>query len=316
MAGYAKKRREMVLCDALEAKPFVKWAGGKGQLLKEILDSFPRSFWRDGELVYVEPFVGGGAVLFYLLKHFPNIKRAVASDKNPRLMATYRAIRHSPHELIESLSRLEAEYLPLGCSSRKAMYLAVRRRFNEEGLEDVERASLFIFLNKTCFNGLYRENSKGAYNVPHGRYARPLICDSATILADSKVLQKVELSCCDFTQTLQYASGHTLYYLDPPYKPLSATASFTSYVKDCFDDDDQVRLRSFCDALAGQGGKFLLSNSDVKEEGEAEGFFDRLYASYNIRRVYATRAINADPSGRGRLAELLITNIAGGARGV
>lgn len=297
-----------IVREALAAKPFVKWAGGKGQLLREILDGFPQGFWHNDDLVYVEPFVGGGAVLFHLLKHFPNIKRAVANDKNPRLMAAYRAIKYSPRELVGALSCLQAEYLPQDQIGRKAMFLSARARFNEGGLDDVELASLFIFLNRTCFNGLYRENSSGEYNVPHGRYARPLICDAPTILADSRILQRVELRCGDFTETLQYAGEHTLYYIDPPYKPLTATASFTSYVKESFDDGDQERLRHFCDMLAERGGKFLQSNSDAKNEGDGEGFFDRLYAPYSIRRVYATRAINADPTKRGRLTELLISN--------
>lgn len=293
------------------AKPFIKWAGGKTQLLTEIESCLSEDFLLQTGITYVEPFVGGGATLFYLLKKYPNIKKAVINDINPRLITTYRVVKYQPESLIRELSYLQKEYIPMNCESRKTMFLEQRRRFNEDNLTDVETASLFIFLNRTCFNGLYRENSKGKFNVPHGRYANPLICDETTILADSEILQRVEILCGDYSVTIKYAGSDTLYYFGPPYKPLSGTSSFNSYVKEVFDDDEQIRLRDFCNAVSVIGSLFMLSNSDVKGVNPGDDFFDDLYADYSINRVFANRMVNANPKKRGKLSELLITNIAG-----
>ena len=292
------------------AKPFVKWAGGKAQLLPDIESRLPKDLFVRTDITYVEPFVGGGAALFFLLQKFPNIRRAVVNDINARLMTTYRVIKHQPEELIRELALLQDEYVPMNHEKRTTMFLEQRRRFNEEELTDVQTASLFIFLNRTCFNGLYRENSKGRFNVPHGRYANPLICDRATILADSEVLQRVEILCGDYAETLKYAGKDVFFYFDPPYKPLSETSSFNSYVKEVFDDAEQVRLRDFCNAVSALGSPFILSNSDVKGKNPDDDFFDDLYADYTISRVYANRMVNANPEKRGKLTELLITNIA------
>lgn len=304
-----KRSKFVISYNASNAKPFVKWAGGKSQLLGEILGSFPLGFRGLKDVVYVEPFIGGGAVLFAMLKNFSNIEHAVANDINPRLMTTYKIIKFFPQELIEELLLLQEAYHPLSHEARTEMFLAARRRFNEGQLDDVQIAAYFIFLNRTCFNGLYRENAKGEFNVPHGRYRKPLICDESTIMADSELLQKVELLCGDFSNTLKYADARTFYYFDPPYKPLSATSSFNSYVKESFGDEEQVRLRFFCDEVSRRGSLFLLSNSDLKGKDANDNFFDDLYASYSIKRVYARRAINANPAKRGCLSELLVTNI-------
>lgn len=247
--------------------------------------------------------------MFYLLTKYPNINRAVINDINPRLMTTYQVIKSNPYELIEELSLLQAKYIPLPHEDRTVMFMEQRKRFNEAGLKDVQVAALFIFLNRTCFNGLYRENAKGLYNVPHGKYAAPLICDQATILADSSVLQRVEILCGDYASTLKYAGTDTLFYFDPPYKPLSATSSFNSYVKDVFDDREQLRLRNFCNTVSERGSCFLLSNSDLKGQNPKDTFFDELYGDYIINRVYANRMVNANPQKRGKIPELLITNI-------
>lgn len=291
------------------AKPFVKWAGGKTQLIHEIENALPRNFKERKDIIYVEPFVGGGAALFYLLRSYPNIKRAVINDINPKLITTYRAVRNTPKELIESLKLIQAQYLPLSHDERKEMFLEMRKKYNEERLTDVKTASLFIFLNRTCFNGLYRENSKGQFNVPHGRYTNPLICDETTILADSLALERVEIMCGDFSATLSLASPNTFFYFDPPYKPLSDTSSFNSYVKEVFDDSEQIRLRDFCHRVTQKGGMFLLSNSDVKAHNPKNDFFDELYADYQISRVQANRMVNANGAKRGKLSELLISNI-------
>lgn len=290
-------------------KPFVKWVGGKTQLLDDIENRLPKDFANIDDITSVEPFVGGGATAFYLLKKYPNIKHAVINDINHKLITTYNVIKHSPYELINKLSQLQDKYISLGHEERTEMFLDARKKFNEDNLSDIQIAYLFIFLNRTCFNGLYRENSKGKFNVPHGKYLNPLICDVNTILADSDILQRVEILCGDFACTLKYAGAKTLYYFDPPYKPLSGTSSFNSYVKEVFDDQEQVRLRNFCNKISRLGSLFMLSNSDVKGKNPDDDFFDDLYSSYDIKRVYATRMVNANAEKRGKLSELLISNI-------
>ena len=160
--------------------------------------------------------------------------------------------RNKPQLLINALKVLEDSYLPLAHELRTDFYLLKRQIFNEDSLDDVEQSSLFIFLNRTCFNGLYRENSKGKFNVPHGRYSKPMICDSKTIMADSHLLQRVDILCGDFEETKKYAAADTFFYLDPPYKPLNDTSSFNSYVKEAFDDREQIRLRDFCNGIASR----------------------------------------------------------------
>ena len=296
------------------AKPFVKWVGGKTQLLEDIRYALPSDFSQRKDIIYVEPFVGGGAVLFWILQQFPNIKKAVINDINPHLITTYRVIREQPYQLIETLRILQGEYIPLNEEERKAFYLNKRDIYNFSSLSNVEIAALFIFLNRTCFNGLYRVNSKGKFNVPHGRYANPRICDEETILADSHILQNVEILCGDFAETIVYASPQALFYFDPPYKPLSETSSFNSYAKEEFDDSEQIRLRDFCHQVSACKADFILSNSDVKGKNEDDNFFDEIYQAYNIRRVMATRMVNANPDKRGKLSELMISNINVGYR--
>lgn len=290
-------------------KPFVKWAGGKGQLLNEIDNFLPDNFSEIKGVTYVEPFVGGGAVLFWILNKYPNIQRAIINDINPRLIATYRVVKNDPYALISLLKEFETTYISLSEEERKCYFLKQRETYNYCQLSDVEIAALFIFLNRTCFNGLYRENSKGHFNVPHGKYINPKICDEATILADSKLLQKVEIFCGDFAEMVRYASPKTLYYFDPPYKPLSETSSFNSYVKEVFNDSEQIRLGKFCHQVALQKASFLLSNSDLKGKNPNDDFFDKLYEKYEIHRVMASRMVNANASKRGKLSELLVRNL-------
>ena len=290
------------------AKPFIKWAGGKTQLLADIERNLPADF-STKEVTYVEPFVGGGSVVFWMLQNFPNIKKAVINDINSKLINVYHIIKRNPKELIDSLHLIEDEYLPKNHDERTAYFMEQRRRFNDEILSNVDQAAIFIFLNRTCFTVLYRENAKGKFNVPHGRYAHPTICDEATIMADSEVLQKVEIMCGDFAATEIYAGADTLYYFDPPYKPLSDTSSFNTYVKEPFDDKEQIRLRDFCNIITQKGSRFILSNSDVKGKNPADNFFDDLYSEDNINRVFATRMVNANPDKRGKLTELMISNI-------
>lgn len=291
------------------SKPFVKWAGGKTQLLSEIAHRLPRQFRQSEAITYVEPFVGGGAVFFHLKSHYKNITHAVINDINPRLITAYRAIQQSPDALISELSRLQKLYLPLSQEARTEMYMNERERFNSGNTDSVETAALFIFLNRTCFNGLYRENSRGGFNVPHGKYVRPLICDEQTIRADSLMLQGVTITCGDFSSTECYAGPDTFFYFDPPYKPLSGTSSFNTYVKEPFDDNEQQRLRDFTRTVCAKGSQFVLSNSDVRGTDPSNNFFDDLYSEYTISRVFASRMVNANPQKRGKLTELMISNV-------
>lgn len=286
-------------------KPFIKWAGGKTSLLNDISNHLPISLKNKPNITYIEPFIGGGAVLFYLLEKYPHITRAIINDINQNLIFAYRVIKEQPIELINLLSIIEKEYLERDENDRKEYYLLKREEYNKNDKSEIEIAALFIFLNKTCFNGLYRVNSKGKFNVPHGRYSRPKICDRETILEDSKLLQNVEILCGDFQETIKYVDNNTLVYLDPPYKEIKKNISFVSYDKNKFNDEEQIRLKKFVDDISKKGGQFLLSNSDIPNDN----FFDELYKEYNIERVNAPRFINSDKNGRGKISELLISNI-------
>ncbi len=296
--------------DTYSAKPFVKWAGGKTQLLEDIKNAFPRDLSQRKDVVYVEPFVGGGAVLFWILQEYPNISKAVINDINAELICTYRVVQNDVESLIVELERLQSEYIPLDEKSRKDYFMAHREHFNEAACTDIETASLFIFLNKTCFNGLYRVNSKGKFNVPHGRYANPRICDAKTLRADATLLKKVEILCGDFAQTGKYADDNTIFYFDPPYRPLTETAAFTSYSKDGFNDAEQTRLRDFCKQIAADKSLFVASNSDPQNVNDKDDFFDQLYKMFDIKRVSAARTINSKGDGRDSISEIMVSNIA------
>ncbi|MBS1575358.1 MAG: DNA adenine methylase [Bacteroidetes bacterium] len=291
------------------AKPFLKWAGGKTQLINDIERTFPTAITQTN-FTYIEPFVGSGAVLFWTLNNFPNLKKAIINDINADLINTYKTIADSPKELISILQILQDEYHALEGNeeNKKRYYYQKRELYNSRKETQSGQAALFIFLNRTCFNGLYRVNRKNEYNVPMGGYKKPTICDRENILAVSEALQKVEILCGDFEQTLDYASKNSLFYFDPPYKPLSETSSFNSYAKDEFNDSEQVRLKDFCNKLDILNHTWILSNSDVKGKDENDNFFDDLYSDFNIQRVEAKRSINANPEKRGKLTELLITN--------
>ncbi|MDR2905122.1 MAG: DNA adenine methylase [Helicobacteraceae bacterium] len=288
------------------AKPFLKWAGGKTQLISEIEKNLPNSAIE----TYVEPFVGSGAVLFWVLNEFSQLKKVVANDINEDLINTYKTIQSTPKELVSILDVLQNEYHLLDDSAeeKKEYYYQKRELFNKRQQEQATHSALFIFLNRTCFNGLYRVNRKNEFNVPMGSYKKPTICDKSNILAVSEALQKVELLCGDFEQTLNYVSSNTLFYFDPPYKPLSETSSFNSYAKDEFDDEEQIRLKKFCGKLDKLGHSWILSNSDVKGKNKEDNFFDDLFSDFTIKRVGAKRSINSNPEKRGFLTELLITN--------
>ena len=248
-------------------------------------------------------------MLFYMLKKYPNIKRAIINDINPHLIKTYSIIRDEPYSLIDALNVLQTQFRALGdYDKQKELYLDIRNHFNNKTLTGVEEAAYMIFLNRTCFNGLYRENSKGGFNVPFGRYSNPTICDEDLIIADSELLQRVEILNVDFSHTAEHIQGYTFFYFDPPYRPLDATSSFNSYVKESFDDNEQIRLKNFYSDLSAGGCYAMLSNSDCKGRNVEDDFFDKLYSDFYIERVYAKRCINANAAKRGTLTELLIRN--------
>ena len=291
------------------AKPFLKWAGGKTQMISDIKKALPKKI-SESNFTYIEPFVGSGAVLFWMLDNFPNIQNAVINDINEDLINTYRIIASKPKELISILQILQDEFhsLEMKAEEKKEYYYKKRELYNTRKEEKSGQAALFIFLNRTCFNGLYRVNKSNGYNVPMGSYKKPTICADQNILAVSNVLQKVEILCGDYEATLNEASSNSFFYFDPPYKPLSNTSSFNSYAKDEFNDEEQIRLRNFCSKLEKKGHKWMLSNSDVKGKDTNDNFFDEIYSKFSISRVKARRTINANPEKRGELNELLITN--------
>ena len=290
------------------AKPFLKWAGGKGQLIQAIRDSLPVDFSERKELFYVEPFVGSGAVLFWMLENFTNIRKAIINDINTDLVNTYRVVRKNPKELIRLLEQLQNEYSSLKRMHRKIFYLEKRKEYNLRASDEIVSASLLIFLNRTCYNGLYRVNSKNEFNVPFGNYSNPGICNAKTIYSCSKLLQRVTILNDDFSATLKYAGKDTFYYFDPPYKPVSRTSLFTSYSILNFGDDEQERLAGFCKKLHGKKVKWILSNSDPKNTKTENNYFENLYQGFHIKRVKAKRSINSVSSKRGHINELLISN--------
>ncbi len=286
-------------------KPFLKWAGGKTQLISEIEKCLPSEI-KKNKFTYIEPFVGSGAILFWMLNNFPNLEKAVINDINSDLINTYKVITAKPKELISVLKELQNQFHSLQNDEekKKEYYYHKRDLYNTRSTDKVTQASLFIFLNRTCFNGLYRVNRSNLFNVPIGSYKSPTICDKDNILAVSELLKKVEILNGDFEQTLNYTGENSFFYFDPPYKPLSITSSFTSYAKDEFTDTEQIKLKDFCEKLHNLGYKWLLSNSDVI----GDGFFDKLYSEFSIKRVKAKRFINSNGNGRGELNELLVTN--------
>lgn len=291
-------------------KPFLKWAGGKGQLLKEIEHYYP---FADGRVTkYAEPFVGGGAVLFDILSKF-DLEEVYISDINAELINTYRMIRDDIDALIEKLYAMQNDFIPLDTNYRKMYYMNKRERFNNlkaNGDESVsaEKAALMIFLNKTCFNGLFRVNKKGLFNVPMGAYKNPMICDETNLRAVSEKLQNVIIVCGDYRESAGFIDEKTFVYFDPPYRPITDTASFTAYTENLFNDEEQIELAKFVDDLHCKDAKIVISNSDPRNSKPEDDFFDNIYSSYIIKRVEATRMINCNSEARGKIKELIISN--------
>lgn len=291
-------------------KPFLKWAGGKGQLINEIQEYYP--FENSNITKYAEPFVGGGAVLFDILSRY-DLEDVYISDVNKELINSYIVIRDNVDEIISILTTLKNEYIPKNNEDRKKYFLEKRNKYNNlivttSSLGNIEKAALMIFLNKTCFNGLYRVNKKGLFNVPMGAYKNPEIFEENNLIAISKKLENVKIECADYRNSKTFIDKKTFVYFDPPYRPLTETASFTSYSNYDFNDESQKELAEFIDEIHNKGAMILASNSDPKNINPDDNFFDILYSNYNIKRVEANRMINSKSNSRGKIKELLISN--------
>lgn len=296
--------------DRIECKPFIKWVGGKGQLLSEINKLYPVELGKNINK-YAEIFVGGGAVLFDILSKY-KLDEVYISDKNLELINTYKSIRDDVGILIKLLKEMEEQYTSLNNENRKLYYYEKRREYNNLKINieenNIEKAVLFIFLNKTCFNGLYRVNKKGEFNVPIGTYKKPKICDEENLKNVSMALKKVKIVYADYRESEEFIDNKTFVYIDPPYRPLNITSSFTSYTENNFNDKEQIELAEYINVLNKKGVKIVISNSDPKNNNTDDNFFDELYKNYNINRVKATRMLNSNASLRGAINELLITN--------
>ncbi len=292
----------------MDAKPFVKWAGGKGNLLSILNSQLPDDFAQQERVTYIEPFVGGGAMLFRMLNTYQNIKRAIINDINKDLIRCYELIKHSPQRLIELLTEIEYLYYSKSEADRKAYYYELRKQYNTTIVDKDSRAAVLIFLNHTCYNGLYRENAKGEYNVPYGRYKQPKICNVDLIMVDHKILKRVDIICGDYKGIITHLRrGYIFIYLDPPYRPLQGSANFNQYSKSEFGDAQQEELKDFCDKLTKYDCRLMLSNSDSTNP-DGTSYFEKLYEQYNFDRVLATRFINAHAKKRQRQSEVIIKN--------
>lgn len=292
-------------------KPFVKWAGGKGSLLNQLNKFYPLEL-QNGEIeCYIEPFIGGGAVLIDILQNY-KVKEAYAFDINLDLINSYNIIKNNADELISNLKLVEKEYLSIEKDARKEYFYNVRKQYNSYRLTKYEmslqKATEFIFLNKTCFNGLYRVNKNGDFNVPMGNYKNPTICDEENLKALSKLIKNVNFEYGDYKTSKKYIKENTFVYFDPPYRPLNVTSGFTSYTKEDFDDKNQKELALYYKELNNKNVKIMLSNSNPKNINEEDCFFENIYKGFYINEVFAKRMINADSRGRGEISELLITN--------
>jgi len=292
------------------ARPFVKWAGGKGQLLDTFKKYYPAKLIDGCVKKYIEPFVGGGAVLFDILQNYSIIDEAYIFDINSDLINAYKVIKDYVDDLIEKLIAMEEKYLKADVEVRKKMYYDMRELYNKGNCAkiDINRAAQFIFLNRTCFNGLFRVNKSGYFNVPMGDYKNPTICDKENLYAVNNLLQRVNIMVGDYRESLQYIDKNSFVYFDPPYRPLNITSSFTSYSKFDFTDEDQICLAQFFSEANLTGALLMLSNSDPKNVNPDDNFFDKLYEKFYIHRIYAKRAINSKSEGRGNISEILVTN--------
>lgn len=292
-------------------RPFVKWAGGKGSLIPQLNNFYPYELKNGIIERYIEPFVGGGAVLIDILQKY-DVQEAYAFDINIDLIKSYNVIKNNVEDLITNLKQMETEYLQLEQEERKNYFYNKREEYNnytlEENEHNIQRAAQFIYLNRTCFNGLYRVNKAGKFNVPMGSHKNPTICDEENLRNLSKLIQNVQFQYGDYRRSMEYVTENTFVYFDPPYRPLNVTSGFTSYTKEDFNDDNQRELAEFYRELNEQNVKLMLSNSNPKNTNKEDTFFDNIYQGFNIDEIYASRMINANSKGRGKISEILVTN--------
>lgn len=296
------------------AKPFLKWAGGKTQLLPEIQKRLPLELQNGTGWRYIEPFIGGGTLFLYLVQNY-NFDEIIISDINDELLIVYKTICDNVDALIEELHSMKTDYF--SSAERDKFFYEQRDSFNQikqkvsfdnPSSDWIQVTAQFIFLNRTCFNGLYRTNSKSLFNVPFGKYSNPMIYDETNLRTVSDLLKKALIRKGDFESCGEFADERTFTYFDPPYRPISKTANFSTYHKQAFSDDDQARLANFYRQLDEKDVKLMLSNSDPKNENPDDNFFDNLYKGFKIERVQANRTINSNGTKRGQISELLITN--------
>lgn len=275
------------------AQPFVRWQGSKSQYLRILDQALPVNFASIPDVTYIEPFVGGGAMLFHMLQTYPNISRVVINDSNLDLMRVYNTVRDRSSELIGELKKIEREFLPLSDERRRICFEKAHEEFGERLADGTRHAALFIFLSKTSVGGAQQK---------YHPTVRPVICDEATLLADARILQRVTILCDDYEKTYNEACGNTFFFLDPPYRPLSGA-------KPCeWDDREQVRLKKFCDLLNFRHFDWMLTNSDGKTKNPTDNFMEQLYSNYDIQRIYSAPALKATPEKRAKLSELLVRN--------
>lgn len=292
-------------------RPFVKWAGGKGSLIPQLNNFYPYELKNGIIERYIEPFVGGGAVLIDILQKY-DVQEAYAFDINIDLINSYNIIKTNVEDLITNLKQMETEYLQLEQEERKNYFYNKRDEYNNYTLkgneQNIQRAAQFIYLNRTCFNGLYRVNKAGKFNVPMGSHKNPTICDEENLRNLSKLIQNVQFQYGDYKRSMEYVTENTFVYFDPPYRPLNVTSGFTSYTKEDFNDENQKELAEFYRELNEQNAKLMLSNSNPKNTNKEDTFFDNIYQGFNIDEIYASRMINANSKGRGKISEILVTN--------
>ena len=299
------------------ARPFIKWVGGKSQLLEQFENYYPKEIKTKEIQNYVEPFLGGGASYFHLVQRY-NIKNAYLSDLNKDLVLTYLVIQQKAEILLDFLEQYQNLYNSTEQEKRNDLFLSIREHFNEQRYEInykkisenwISRAAQFIFLNKTCFNGLFRLNSKGEFNVPYGKYKTATILDTENINAVSKILQKAEITHSEYSNCYSKITEKSFVYFDPPYRPLTKTASFTTYTGTIFNDNNQIELAKFFQKIdRDKGAKLMLSNSDPVSINPKDKFFEKAYKGYNIFRVSASRAVNCSGTNRGKISEILVMN--------
>jgi DNA adenine methylase len=299
-----------------KAKPFLKWAGGKGQLINVFRDFYPAEL-KNGQIKnYYEPFIGGGAAFFDVAQHY-NIQSAYLYDINQELILTWRVIQQNVYQLIEILDSFQKTYEKLDEEAQSEFYYKNRDNFNRSlhktnyskyNDDWILRAAQIIFLNKTCFNGLFRLNQKGEFNVPAGRYKNPKILDAQNLVNVSELLGIAEIKHAGFETVEPEIKENSFVYFDPPYRPISKTSDFTAYSKFKFEDVEQRQLADLFHRLNYIGAKQMLSNSDPKNNNPNDHFFDEMYSEFNISRVPARRMINSNPAKRDAINEIIVTN--------